>query len=227
MPRSRGTRAPARLAGRRLALEVCARLGSDIRKARLVRTWTQRELGRKGGLSDVRISQIERGAGTSVALEVWFALSVALDLPLRAQFLRDAAADVADAGHLKLQELLLRLGRLTQRTGLFELATRPDQPTHSIDVCLRDDALRILFINECWNTFGNVNAAVRSTHRKIAEAEQLAIATGAEAGAYQVAAVWIVRDTRANRALIARYPDVFASAFPGSSAAWVAALTQR
>ena len=37
--------------------------------------------------------------------------------------------------------------------------------------------------------------------------------------------MWIVRSTRANRALIARYPEVFTARFPGSSAGWVRALT--
>jgi hypothetical protein len=37
--------------------------------------------------------------------------------------------------------------------------------------------------------------------------------------------VWVVRATARNRALVARYPEVFAARFPGSSARWVAALT--
>jgi hypothetical protein len=36
--------------------------------------------------------------------------------------------------------------------------------------------------------------------------------------------VWVVRTTRRNRALVARYPELFATAFPGSSRAWVRAL---
>jgi hypothetical protein len=37
--------------------------------------------------------------------------------------------------------------------------------------------------------------------------------------------VWVVRPSAANRRLLARYPEIFRSAFPGSSRAWVAALT--
>jgi hypothetical protein len=81
-------------------------------------------------------------------------------------------------------------------------------------------------IEECWNRFGNVNSSVRSTRRKIAEAEQLAIAIGGEEGPYTVVAVWIVRDTRRNRELLDSYPEVFATAFTGSSAAWVTALAR-
>jgi hypothetical protein len=152
-------------------------------------------------------------------------LSAALGIPLRIDFLRDVIAEPVDAGHLKLQELVLRLGRLTGRARTFELATKPLETGHSIDVCLRDDAQRVLVINECWNTFGNVNASVRSTRRKMAEAEQMAAAIGGDAGPYRVAALWIVRDTRANRELIARYPEVFGAAFTGSSVQWVATLT--
>ena len=35
----------------------------------------------------------------------------------------------------------------------------------------------------------------------------------------------VVRATTRNRALVARYPEVFAAAFPGSSSGWVRALT--
>ena len=84
---------------------------------------------------------------------------------------------------------------------------------------------RVLIIEECWNSFGNINAGVRSTRRKVAEAEQLAVALGG-ARPYRVAVCWILRDTRRNREILARYPEVFASVFTGSSRAWVAALTQ-
>lgn len=226
MPRtSRTIRVEGRLIGRRLAATAASALGRKIRDARRRRKWTQAVLAQKVGLSASRISQIERGLARSVPLEIWFALGHVLGLPLKVDFLRDAAQEPADAGHLKLQELLLRLGRETGRWRSFELPTRPADPSHSIDVCLRDDTRRVLMINECWNTIGNVNASVRSTHRKIAEAEQMAVAIGGERGPYRVAACWIVRDTRANRALIARYPEVFATTFTGSSARWVEALT--
>jgi hypothetical protein len=163
--------------------------------------------------------------GSGVPAEALFAFSVALDVPLKLEFARDALSEPTDAGHLKIQELMLRLGRQVGCTRTFELPTRPADPALSVDVGWRDDARRFLFLNECWNTFGNINASVRSTRRKIAEAEGLAAALGGDGEPYRVAACWIVRDTRRNRELIARYPEVFASAFPGSSAEWVRALT--
>lgn len=227
MPRrDRASRAGARLEGRRLATAAALDLGNAVRNARRRRNWSQATLAAKVDLTQSRIAQLERDAVAGSSLEVWFALSQALRLPLRVEFGRDTAQEPEDAGHLGLQELALRLGRLTGRQRTFELATKPANPSFSIDAGVRDDSIRVLFIEECWNTFGNVNAAVRSTRRKIAEAEQLAIALGGEAGPYRVAAVWIVRDTRRNRDIVARYPEVFAAAFTGSSRHWVRALTK-
>jgi len=76
---------------------------------------------------------------------------------------------------------------------------------------------------ECWNTFSDLGAAVRSTNRKLAEAAELAFAVGGERP-HRVAACWVVRDVERNRRLLARYPELFASRFPGSSALWVKAL---
>ncbi len=42
---------------------------------------------------------------------------------------------------------------------------------------------------------------------------------------YRVRVCWVVRATVRNRALVARYPEIFATRFPGSSAGWVRALT--
>ncbi len=81
-----------------------------------------------------------------------------------------------------------------------------------------------LRIEEAWNTFGDVGAAIRRTNRKTAEATDLA-ATIDGGPPYRVAAVWIVRPSPANRRLLARYPEIFRSAFPGSSRAWVDTLT--
>ena len=197
MPRrNRLSRAGPRLGGRELARTTAALVGTRVREARRRRSWTQDQLARKVDLTPSRLSQIERGDGAGVSLEVWFALAQALEIHLRVEFGRDPIHEPDDAGHLGIQELALRFGRLTGRQRTFELPTKPANPSFSIDVGVRDDSMRILFIEECWNTFGNINAAVRSTRRKIAEAEQLAVAIGSERGAYRVAAVWIVRDTR-------------------------------
>ena len=227
MPRKLSrTRTTAWVEGRLIARRVAVRLGEQVRRARVARRWSQRKLGEKIGLSASRISQIERGYGSGLPLISWFALGQALDLPLRIEYGRDRVDEPVDAGHLGMQELILRLGRQTERRRAFELSTRPADPALSVDVGLRDDVCRVLMLNACWNSFGNIDGSVRSTRRKIAEAEQLAVAIGGDQGPYRVAACWIVRDTRRNREIISRYPEVFASTFTGSSRRWVAAVTR-
>jgi len=79
---------------------------------------------------------------------------------------------------------------------------------------------------ECWNTFGDLGYATRSSDRKLADALQLAAVLGGDVGAFRVGLCWVVRDTRANRAVVARYAHIFESRFPGSSRAWVEAITK-
>ena len=147
---------------------------------------------------------------------MWFALSEALQVPLRVEFGRDRLEEPADAGHLAIQELILRIGRAAGFGRTFELPTRPANPRLSVDVCLRDDARRLFVLVEAWNSFGDIGASVRGTNRKIAEAHALAVAVGGD-GWYRVAACWVVRDTARNRELAARYrPKKWAS----SGAMW-------
>lgn len=223
--RKQRARTAAAVEGRRLATGSAFGLGAHVRAARLRRGWTQRLLGGRVGLTASRIGQIERGDGRGVSLEAWYGLGQALETYLKVEFGRDRFEEPTDAGHLGMQELVLRLGRSAGRTRTFELPTRPTDPALSVDVGLRDDRQRVLLLNECWNTFGSINAAVRSTRRKMAEAEALAVAIGGEGEPYRVAACWVVRDTKRNREIVARYPEIFASTFTGSSAAWVRALT--
>ena len=86
------------------------------------------------------------------------------------------------------------------------------------------DTHRVLFIEEAWNTFGDLGAAIRATNRKAAEARDLA-ATIDDGPPYRVAVVWVVRASAANRNLVRRYPAIFANAFPASSQAFVDALS--
>ncbi len=171
------------------------------------------------------VSRLERGHGGGLSLDTWQRVALALGRPLRLDLPRDTAAEPEDAGHLAIQELVLRLGRAAGYNGRFELATRPAESWRSADVGLRDDRNARLVLVECWNTMGNVGAAVRSFHRKLAEAEQFAVAIGS-GRPHAVHGCWVVRATSANRALVARYPEAFAGSLPGSSAGWASALAR-
>jgi len=209
----------------RLNLEVLARLGGELRDARHRRRLTQEQLGGRAGLSRSAISTIERGHGGSHTLDTWQRLALAVDRPMRIELRRDALEEPADAGHLAIQELVMRDGRRAGYGGHFELRTRPSDPSRSTDVGLRDDRARVLILVECWNTFGDIGAAVRSTKRKRAEAAEVAIAIGG-ARPYRVFSCCVVRDVERNRRLVARYPELFASTFLGSSTHWLKALTE-
>lgn len=229
MPAAMRRRQPTQsvVGGRRRATQAVSALGEQVLKARQRRGWSQQTLAGKVGIDRTRLSQIEAGKGEGVPADLWFAIADALGMPFRMEFGRDPEQELEDAGHLEIQEVMLRLGRSTGFGRTFELPTRPANPAYSVDVGQRDDARRLLVLEECWNTFGNIGASVRSTRRKIAEAEALAVPAGGERGPYRVAAVWVVRDAPRNRAVLARYPEVFDATFAASSAAWVKALTVR
>ena len=210
----------------RLTTALVATLGRGVRSGRERKRMTQDDLALQVGIDQTRISQIELGHGDGAPLGLWIALGQALDQPLAVSFTRPLGEtrQPADAGHLALQEQLLGLARATGRAASFELPTRPSDPSRSIDVCVRDAHARVLIIEEAWNTFGDVGAAIRSTHRKMAEAADLA-ATIDDGPPYRVASVWVVRSSASNQELVHRYPEVFGNAFPGSSRAWVRAVT--
>ena len=213
--------------GQREAATLSGTLGGVVRQRRRGLRMTLADLGARVGLSRTRIAEIERGEGVGAALQTWIALGIALDTPLAVNFTRplDAPRGPADAGHLEIQEHVLKLARATARHGTFELPTRPTDPSRSTDVGIRDDRNRVLIQAECWNTFGDLGAAIRATNRKTAEAGAHAIATEAGDGdPYRIATVWVVRASAANRAVLARYPHIIEAAFPGSSRRWVAAL---
>ena len=201
------------------------REGGKVRAARKRRRLTQAQLGEKSGLSQSAVSDVEVGHGASLSIVAWQRVAIVLDLPLRLELGRDALEEPADAGHLKIQELVLRLGRLTSRRRKFELPTKPADPSRSTDVGLVDDTHHQLLQIECVNTFGNIGAVARSSDRKKADAEALAISIG-YGNPYSVHQCWVVRATRRNRELVAQYSESFTSRFTGSSRAWVETLTK-
>jgi transcriptional regulator with XRE-family HTH domain len=149
--------------------EQLARVGSVVRTARLRRRLTQAGLGARVGLSRMAISRAERGLGGGLTLDAWQRIALALGMPLTLGLQRDAAEAPLDAGHLGIQELILRHARATGRGRGLELPTKPAEPWRSIDVSLFDDQLRVLIVVECWNTIGDVGASARGSSWKAAE----------------------------------------------------------
>ena len=205
--------------------EQLAALGAQVRTARRRRRLSQQVLADAAGVGPNTVSRLERGVGRGLTLDSLQRIALAAGRPLRIELQRDELEEVADAGHIAIQQLVLRLGRAAGYTARFEVPTRPADPARSADVGLRDDRGRRLVIVECWNTITDIGAAARSFNRKLADTEQTAVAIGGEKP-YAVGGCWVVRATRRNRALVDRYPEVFASQLPGSSAAWVRALEE-
>lgn len=202
--------------------EQLSRAGAELREGRVARRLTQEQVGDRAGIGRGVVSRIERGCGGAVPMDSWQRLGLAVGRPLVVTVQRDRAGETIDAGHLALQELVLRLGRSAGYEGIFELPSRPAEPWRSADVGLASAASHRLLHVECWNTIGDIGAATRSSARKEAELADLAVARWGTAGTSSL--VWVVRATARNRAIVARYPEVFAARFPGSSRAWVSAI---
>jgi transcriptional regulator with XRE-family HTH domain len=209
----------------RLSQSIALALGEAVASGRVRLHMTQAQLADRVGVHQSWISRIESGHGQPVSLERWVALGLALGRPVAISLSRPIgeSRDPSDSGHLGMQEYLIRLARETGRTATFELPTRPSDPARSIDVCVRDRRNRVLIVEEAWNSFADLGAAVRSTHRKTVEAADLAAAID-DGPPYRVATVWVVRASETNRAILRRYPSIVRAAFPGSSHAWLRAL---
>jgi hypothetical protein len=163
------------------------------------------------GLSQARLAAIEAGQGGGAPAEVWFALAEALGIYLRFEFGRDPQAELRDAGHLDIQELVARVAA----SAGWKVEWESRSGRRSIDVRLEDRQRRRILIVECVNTLGDLGEAMRSSDYKVREAEQQWP---------EVGLLWVVRDSKANRQLVGRYGRLLESRFSGSSVEWVRAL---
>lgn len=218
-------RSDARIQGAANASAAIASLGRELRSSRVRRHLLQQSLAERVGISQALLSKMEAGKAIGTAPELWFALAAALDRHLKFEFARDPRSELVDAGHADIQEMLLRLTKPAGWRGGFELRTRAADPSRSIDVPLLDRVGHRIVIGECWNTFGDLGTAGRSSRQKQTMSSEVAVALGGDDGPYDVGLVWIVRDTRRNRELVSRYEHIFEALLPGSSSAWVKALT--
>ncbi len=221
-----GTKRPAaRIRGAAIATDSVAKLGREVKRSRERRRLHQQTLADRVGISRTLVAKMEAGHATGTPVEIWFALAVALDRYVKFEFARDPLQELADAGHADIQELVLRVAKVAGYRGGFELRTRPADPSRSIDVPLISNHQRRLVIAECWNTFGDLGGAARSSKQKQSFASETAVVLGGDSGPYEVGLCWVVRDTKRNRELVARYQHIFDAFLPGSSLGWIKALT--
>src|SRR5438093_952687 len=95
--------------GAREAAALCATLGSQLGAGRRALKLTQAELASRVGLSQPRISEMERGRGAGAPVGSWIAVSIVIGRPLAVAMSRPTLPEPRDAGHLAAQELILRL----------------------------------------------------------------------------------------------------------------------
>jgi transcriptional regulator with XRE-family HTH domain len=212
MPRQK--RPPARAAGGREARAIAANLARDLFATRRRRRWTQDRLADAVGVAQTEISYLERGYGWRTSIETWVAIGIALDRPIAVGFSRDVVAPLNDAGHLAAQELVTRLARAAGWSVAFEVPIDREAPGLTSD--LRLDRPGRTVLAEIWNRVDDLGAAARSSDRKLASVRL---------GDPVTVCIWLLVDTAANRRIIRRYPELLRARFPGSSAAWVRALT--
>jgi hypothetical protein len=107
------------------------------------------------------------------------------------EFARDPLADVADAGHLAVQELVIRVANAAGWEAQFEAESRAYDSRRSIDVRLIDRLGRRIVIVECWNTFGDLGAATRSSRAKVRDEELHAVAIAGDGAPFEVGLVCV------------------------------------
>jgi transcriptional regulator with XRE-family HTH domain len=218
-------RTQSEIAGAARASSVAGAAGAEVKRSRVRRRLTQKALASRVGISRSRLADIEAGHGSGAPLTIWHSLAEALGRPFRAEFLRDRLEAPPDAGHLDMQQLLVRLGGATGYDRRLELPWRSGDATRWTDVALVNRTARQLILHECVNKFGDIGATFRSSDRKLDDATQLAVAMAGDGPPFGVGLCWVIRDTARNRELLRRYEDLFATRLPGSSRDWVRALT--
>ena len=167
-------------------------------------------------LVEQRLGRLEAGSGGGAPCDVWFALAKALDRYLRFEFARDPQAELADAGHLDIQELVLRVRRSGGWERLFEARSRRLRVGPVGGRQARRHAAAAGWSSGSAGTRSATSgAATRSSERKLQDAEEQAVALAGDGEPFQVGLVWIVRDTKANRALVNQVSADLRGALPG------------
>jgi hypothetical protein len=184
-------------------------------------------------MAHTTVSEAERGNGDDYTLRTWARLATAAGAGLHAYVRGASAAErPRDAVHLRTQELVLAFAARGGWQGTAEVAI--DDTTRGsrfLDVALRraHDGMLEIAVIEVIDWMDDVGAALRDWTRRLARAEQLAVAgltrdLGDGPLLPRVAGCVVLRATRRNRDLVRDHRLVFRTRFPGSSEAWLEAL---
>ena len=202
---------------------VAVRLGVALRDARLRTGRTQADIAVSAGLSQGTVSLLERGHGRSATLETWAMVAAAVGEQFVGFLERAPGAEVPrDIQHLRRQSALISIAAPGGWRALPEFRLDQDARwSRSIDVALVRRATGEAVVAEIWNWFEDVGGALRGLDGKVA-ALRGQLDPGVE---WTVRGLFIVRDTRRNRELVAELGPMFAARFRGNARAWLRALT--
>lgn len=219
--RRRRRAAAARLEGRRRGLALMRRVGLGLRESRLALRLTQAQASERAGISQASWSRIERGTTASISLETLASCASAVGVQLATFLEARPGADLPrDLEHLRRQALVIRIAEGGGWMGQPELAIDLDAArSRSIDVHLARPAAGEIAVVEVVDLLVDGGAALRGLADKVA-----AVRRAAPPGT-RVQGVLVLRATARNRATVAELAELFATRFPGSSAAWLRALT--
>jgi len=212
--------------GRRRAQAIAGRLGIGLRDARESAGLSQEAVADRSGISQPRWSGLERGLGAGASLETWAVAAVAVGEQLVGYFEHAPGAErPRDIEHVRRQNAVIEAARRGDWTAHPELAIDTDVVrSRSIDVALVHSAAREAAVVEIWNWFDDVGAGLRGLDGKKAA---LQVRLSEADGPWRVGGLYVIRATRRNRALVIELAAVFAARFPGSSSAWLRALTDE
>jgi transcriptional regulator with XRE-family HTH domain len=208
------------LAGRERGRYLARRIGIGLRESRIALRLTQNQAAGRAGVSQQHWSALERGLGMATSLETLAASAAAVDLQLAAFLERQPGADLPrDIAHLRGQAMIVQVA---SAGGWRAAVERPIDPhaarSRSIDVELRRQSRYEAAIIELVDLVADAGQDMRGLSDKVAAVRR-------ERPGDRVAGLLAVRGTRRNRELVAELAPLVDARFPGSSSAWLAALT--
>lgn len=222
MPDRRRRRASSeRGEGRRRAAIVGRRIGIGLRESRLALRMSQARAADRAGIFQASWSRIERGVTGAASLETLASCAAAVGTQLAAFIEARPGTDLPrDIEHLRRQELVIELSRGGDWAAQPELAIDPRAVrSRSIDVHLARFGGAERAIVEIVDLMADGGAEFRNLTDKVAAVRRIA-GDGA-----RVRGLLVLRATARNRAIVAEFPGLFATRFPGSASQWLRALS--
>lgn len=210
-----------------------------LKDSRLQPRVTQKHAAGKAGISQSAWSRLELG-DPRASVTTWGRAAVAVGGSLEAYIRRaSAAGQPRDAVHLRHQELIIRIATAGGWQALPEEPIDRDARTsRGADVLLRRLYSRPGRANtperaeyalvEIWDWFDDVGAPIRAWTSRLAAVDRYAVARmRGDESLPRTGGCWVVRATHRNRALVHDHGHFFHARFPGSSQAWLRALSDR